>query len=119
MAFESLVVFFLKDILNISAAYPAICFSIGFIGFMTCVVLYAYNYKPNARYKKNPSYILTSAVLFVISVIIVTMVAVYSKAQMSNPAELFAYVLIPVAYLLNIIISALFYYLFSSQERHR
>jgi hypothetical protein len=116
VAFESLIVFFLKDMLQVSPAYPAIGFGIGFLAFLVCVILYAYGFRPHARRKKHPSYILTLTICFVIAVIAVTMVAVYSQAQMSNPAQLCKYVIVPVAYLANILVFALFYYLFSKRE---
>ena len=119
VAFESLIVFFLKDLLNVSPAYPCIGFALGFIAFIVCSVLYACNYKPNARYKKNSPYIVTTAIIFVICVIVTTMVAVYSQAQMSDPAQLFSFVLIPVLYALNILIFTLFYKLFSSKIYYR
>ena len=117
-AFESLVVFFLKDALKVSPAYPAIGFALGFATFIACTILHAYGYRAHARRKKNPSYILTSAIIFVISVILISMVAVYSKAQMSDPAQLFAFVIIPVLYMANILIFALFYHLFATREAH-
>ena len=116
IAFESLIVFFVKDSLQIPAYYPAIPFGIGFIVFITCAILYARNYRPNARRKKHPSYLLTMTVLFVISIIIVTMVAVYLKAQISNPVQLLSYVIIPIVYLANMMIFAAFYYMFSVYE---
>jgi hypothetical protein len=119
VAFESLVVFFMKDLLKVSPAYPAVGFSAGFVMFLTCCILYAMSYKPNAKRKKHPSYLITMAVMFVISVIVVTMVAVYCKAQMSDPAQLLSYVIIPVAYLLNILIFALFYRTFSVKDSVR
>ena len=116
VAFESLVVFFMKDYLQIPAYYPAIGFGVGFIAFIICAILYARGYKASARRKKHPSYFLTAAILFVISVIAVTMVAVYLKAQLSNPTQLLSYVIIPIAYFANILIFATFYYTFSFRE---
>ena len=113
--FESLTVFFLKDVLNVSYVYPIVGFIGGFALFITCAILHACNYKPNARRKKHSTYVLTATVVFVIAVIIVSMVAVYCKAQMSNPAQLFAYVVIPVIYLLNILFFVGFYRLFSKK----
>ena len=118
MAFESLLVFFLKDALKVSVAYPAIWFGIGFAMFITCAVLYACNYRPNAKRKKQPTYLVTAAILFVIGVIVVTMIAVYTQAQISDPAQFFSYVLIPVAYLLNILVFAIFFYLFSNKNNN-
>ncbi|MBR2375331.1 MAG: hypothetical protein IKA88_03485, partial [Clostridia bacterium] len=116
VAFESLLVFFAKDWLHISAIYPAIGFLGGFIVFLVCSILYACGYKPRVRRRKHPSYILTNAVLFVISVIIVTMVAVYCKAQISVLPELFAFIVIPIGYLLNVLIFTAFYYTFSKRS---
>ena len=104
IAFESLIVFFVKNQLGVSAAYPAIAFGIGFIGFIVCAILYATGYKPHVRRKKRPTYLLTATLIFVITVILATMIAVYCKAQISNPKELFAYVLVPIIYLLNILL---------------
>ena len=106
----------MKDFMNVPAYYPIIGFSIPFIGFLVCSVLYAMNYRPNARRKKNQSYFVTAGVAFVIGVIIVTMIAVYMKAQLGNPGQLLAYVLVPIAYLSNILIFTAFYYLFSFRE---
>ena len=113
IAFESLLTFFVKEYLGVNAAYPAIGFAGGFITFIACAILYACGYKPRARRRKHASYILTSAIVFVICVIVATMIAVYCKAQMSNPAQLLSFVVIPVVYLLNIPFFAVFYYLFS------
>ena len=116
VAFESLIVFFLKDMLQLSPAYPAIGFAIGFTAFMICCGLHAYGFRPNARLKKHPSYILTSAICFIIAVIATSIVAVYSQAQLSDITQLCKYVVIPIAYLANILIFALFYYLFSKKH---
>ncbi|MBO5737045.1 MAG: hypothetical protein J6S04_04475, partial [Clostridia bacterium] len=116
VAFESLIVFFMKDYLNIPAYYPVIPFGIGFLVFIACAVLNARGYRTNARRKKHPSYILTSTIIFVISIIIVTMVAVYLKAQVSDPAQLLSYVVIPVVYLANLMIFVAFYRMFSTNE---
>ena len=113
VAFESLVVFFIKDYIGVDALYPAIGFALGFATFITCAILNACGYKSHARRKKHPSYVITAAVVFVICVIIVSMVAVYCKAQMNDPAQLFAFVIIPVIYLANILIFTAFYRLFS------
>ena len=113
IAFESLLTFFIKDYLGVNAVYPAVGFALGFMTFIICAIAYACGYKPRARRRKNPSYILTAAVVFVIAVIIVTMVAVYFKAQISDPKQLLSFVIIPTIYLLNILFFVAFYYLFS------
>lgn len=113
IAFESLIAYFIKDYLGVNALYPTVGFALGFTTFIICAILYAIGYKPRARRRKHPSYILTAAVVFVITVIIVTMIAVYCKAQMSDPAQLLSFVVIPVIYLLNILFFVAFYYLFS------
>lgn len=51
--------------------------------------------------------------LFVIVTVLASMVAVYLKADLRSARELLAYVVIPVAYLFNIVLFALFYRLFS------
>ena len=76
-------------------------------------MLYACGYRPRARRSKHPGYILNASILFVIGVIVVSMVAVYLKADLKQPAELLAYVILPVLYLLNIILFSVFFYLFS------
>ena len=119
VAFESLIVFFIKDYLNIPAFYPAIPFGIGFIAFIICAILNARGYHPNARRKKHPSYILSSTVIFVICAIIVTMVAVYLKAQISDPAQLLSYVIIPIVYLTNLLIFVAFYHTYSVNESNQ
>ena len=53
---------------------------------------------------------------FIIGVIIVTMVAVYMRAQLGNPAELLSYVIVPVVYLSNILVFSAFYYMFTFRE---
>ena len=116
--FESLLIFFMKDYLGVSVAYPAVCFGIGFAAFILCATLYACGYRANARKKKHPTYMLTSAVIFVIAVIVVSMVAVYFKAQVSIPTQLLSYVIIPVAYLLNILFFSAFYHMFSSKSSY-
>ena len=116
VAFESLIVFFMKDYLNIPAYYPAIPFGIGFIVFIICAILNARGFRTNARRKKHPSYILSSTIIYVISVIAVTMVAVYLKAQISDPKQLLSYVIIPVVYLTNMMIFVSFYRMFSTND---
>jgi hypothetical protein len=119
IAFESLVVFFLKDSLGVTALYPVLWFTAGFISFVICTILYAKGYKPNAKRKKNPSYFVTVSILFVIGIILVTMIAVYSKAQVNQASELFSYVIIPVAYLANMPIFAALYFLFSTKSNRK
>jgi hypothetical protein len=117
VAFESLIVFFMKDYLQVSYLYPIVGFAVGFIAFLVCAIFYAKGYRPNARLRKHPSYFLTSAVIFVISVIIVTMIAVYCKAQVTEATQLLAYIIIPVVYLANILLFTAFYHLFSQQSK--
>ena len=111
--FESLAVFFMKDYLGVSGLYPALCFAVGFVTFIICAILYACGYKSNVKRKKHATYVVTAAVIFVIAVIIVTMIAVYMKAQLSLTPELLSYVVIPVGYLFNILFFTAFYYAFS------
>ena len=113
VTFQSLVVFFAKDYLGVSVIYPAIGFTAGFIPFLVCAILYASGYKANAKIKKRASYILSASIIFVISVIMVTMVAVYMKAQLALLPQLLAYIVIPVAYLCNILFFVAFFYAFS------
>ena len=113
IAFECLTVFFARDYLSVHIAYPIIGFSVGFAAFLTCAILYAYGYKPCVKRKKHPSYVVTVAIVFVITVIIVSMIAVYCKAKLSDPAELLSYVIIPIVYLMNALFFSLFYYTFS------
>lgn len=116
VAFESLIVFFLKDQLGVPAYYPAIPFGLGFIVFIACAILNARGYRTNARVRKHPAYILSTTIIFVISTIAVSMVAVYLKAQMSDPAQLLSYVIIPVIYLANMLIFVSFYRMFSTNN---
>ena len=116
VAFESILAFFMKDFMQVPAYYPMIGFSLGFVAFLVCSVLYALNYRPYARRKKNLSYFVTATVAFIIGVIIVTMVAVYMRAQLGNPAELLSYVIVPVVYLSNILVFSAFYYMFTFRE---
>ena len=116
IAFESLLVYFLKDYLKVSVAYPAVGFAVGFVLFAVCAVLHACGYKTHARRGKHPTYIWTATIVFVITVIIVTMIAVYFKAQIFVPSQLLAYVIFPVIYLLNILFFVTFYYLFSKKD---
>ena len=113
---ESLAVFFLKDLLEISPLYPAVPFAIGFLFFTGCAIAYAVGYKPQTKLPKRPSYIVTAIVLFIIAVIAVTMVAVYARAELSLLPQFMSFVVIPVAYLLNVVFFALFYYLFSKVQ---
>ena len=110
---ESLAIFFVRDRLHISGLYPAVGCGVGLAAFLLCTVLYACGYRPRARRSKHPGYILNASILFVIGVIVVSMVAVYLKADLKQPAELLAYVILPVLYLLNIILFSVFFYLFS------
>jgi hypothetical protein len=116
IVFESLLVFFLKDYLGVSYAYPAIGFAVGFAAFIVCAILYATGYKPRVRRKKHATYIATTAILFVIGVIIVTMIAVFLKAELSLLPQMLSFVVIPVAYLANILIFTAFYRVFSIKE---
>ena len=118
LAFESLVVYFTLDYLRLPGYYPAIAFGVGFIAFIICAILHARGYRSNVRRKKHPSYILTNIVIFIICVIITTMVAVYLKAELSDPAQLFSYVIIPIAYLSNILVFTAFYYTFSKYNKN-
>ena len=119
MAFESLAVFFARDYLGVSVLYPIIAFGVGFIAFIVCAIMYAAGYKSHVRRKKHPSYVLTAAIIFVISVIAVTMVAVYFKAQVSIPSQLLTFVVIPVIYLINVLLFVAFYYAFSLNSNKR
>ena len=119
MAFESLAIFFLKDYLNTTVLYPLAAFTVGFIQFAICAILYACGYRPKVRKKKNTPYVLTAFVIFVICVILTTMIAVYFKAQVSIPAELLAFVIIPVTLLLNILFFAGLFYLFSTKTSEK
>lgn len=116
VAFESLIVYFMRDFLHVSPVYPIVGFAVGFVLFVICAILNACGYRPHAKRKKHPSYILTMSVIFVITVIIVTMIAVYFKAQMGDPAQLLSFVIIPVVYLLNILFFGVFFHLFSLKE---
>ena len=117
VAFETLAVFFLKDRLNQKAIYYATIFAaIGFVTFVASAILYASRYKPNVKHKKNPSYVLTSAIVFVIATIAIMMIAVYFRADiLANSSDLLSYVVVPVCYLINVILFAALYYMFSSK----
>ena len=116
VAFESLLVFFAKNYLSVSILYPIIGFTAGFIPFIVCAILYASGFKSNVKLKKHASYILTTAIIFVICVILVTMVAVYMKAQISLIPQLLAYIIIPIGYLINMLLFVAFYYTFSVKD---
>jgi len=45
------------------------------------------------------------------------MIAVYLKADLNVPATLFAYVLIPVAFIANVLLFALFYHMFAKAKQ--
>ena len=117
MIAESLAVFFVKDKIGVSGLYPAIGCGAGFLAFLVCTIMYACGYRPQARWSKHPAYILNASILFVIAVIAVTMIAVDLKVDLKQPAELLKYVLLPVAYLLNLVFFAVFYYLFSLNSK--
>ena len=116
MAFESLIIYFLRGYLGVSVAYPILAFTAGFIQFAVCATLYACGYRPHARRKKHATYVVTAFVVFVIAFIIVTMIAVYLKAQISILSQLLAYVIIPVGLLMNILFFAGLFYLFSNKS---
>lgn len=116
IAFESVCVYFAKDYLGVSVLYPVIGLALGAITFIVCAILYACAFKPNAKRKKTAPYIATACIFFVISIIAVTMIAVYFKAQLSIPAQLLKFVVIPVAYLLNMVLFAIFYRSLSLNE---
>ena len=116
IAFESLLVFFLKDFLQVSFVYPIVTFGVGFIAFIICAILYASGYKAKTKRKKHSSYALTTAVLFVIGILIATMIAVYFNADLSQISQLLSFILIPIAFLLNMLICAAFYHVFSVKD---
>jgi hypothetical protein len=113
--FESLIAFFLSGFMNVSFIYPLIGFIGGFIPFIVCAILYTTNYRPFAKRKKHPTYIITACVLFVIAVILTSMIAVYFKANVALPPQLLSYIVLPVIYLCNILVFTGFYYLFSTR----
>ncbi len=117
VAFEALLAYFIRGYLGVSVLYPLIAFAGGFVAFIVFAILYAQGYKAKARRKKHSSYLLTSSVIFVIAVIVTTMMAVYFKAETSNPAELLSFVVLPVLYLFNIVLFAIFYRLFSARSK--
>ena len=116
--FESLAVFLLKDKLTQTAVYFACVFAgIAFILFVTAAILYAIRYKPNVKRKKHPTYISSAMIAFVIATIVVLMIAVYCKADiLSNSSDLLSFVVVPVCYLINVILFAALYYMFSTKE---
>ena len=116
LTFESLAVYFLLDYLTIPSYYPAIAFALGFTVFLICAILYSKGFRPHVRRRKNPSYLLTNTVLFIIFVILTTMVAVYLKADLSDPKQLISYIIIPVVYLSNILVFTAFYHTFSKHN---
>jgi hypothetical protein len=110
---ESLIVFFMRDTIGVSALYPVVPFAIGFSFFIVCAILYACGYRSQERKTKNSPYIVTSVIVFVITVIATSMVAIYFKASLTEPTELLKYVVLPVVFLLNIVLFAIFYHLFT------
>ena len=117
VAFEALFAYFIRGYLGVSVLYPLIAFAGGFVAFIVFAILYAQGYKAKVRKKKHSSYLLTASVIFVITVIVTTMIAVYFKAETSNPAELLSFVVLPIIYLFNIVLFAIFYRLFSSRSK--
>jgi hypothetical protein len=115
---ESLAVFFLKDKLQVSGIYPTAFFAAGFLLFLVCTIMYVSGYKNHARRSKHATYILTAAILFVISVIIIAMIAVYLKADLKQPMELITHVLIPVAFTFNILLFAVFFHFLTAKRKH-
>ena len=114
---ESLAVFFLKDQLQVSPWYAVVPFSIGFVFFGICGLIYASGYKPQAHRKKKPTYFINAVIFFIIGAIIVSMIAVYCKAELTIANQLFSYVLVPVIFLANIIFFAIFFHLFSKAKQ--
>ncbi|MDY4894570.1 MAG: hypothetical protein SO532_01625, partial [Candidatus Borkfalkiaceae bacterium] len=110
---ESISVFFFRNELGVNGLYPFVAFTGGFLTFLVCTIMYAGGYKPKVRKTKKCGYILTSFVVFVIVTVLASMVAVYLKVDLRSTAVLFAYVLLPVIYLFNVVLFALFYRLFS------
>ena len=110
---EALAVFFLRDVINVPALYPAIPFAIGFAFFIVCAILYACGYRSQERRSKNSSYLVSAVIIFVITVIATSMVAIYFKADLTNAMELLKFIVLPVVFLLNIVLFAIFYHLFS------
>ena len=110
---EALTVFFLRESIGVSALYPAVPFAVGFSFFIVCAILYACGYRSQERKTKNNSYIITSVIIFVITVIATSMVAIYFKANLADAKELLKFVVLPVVFLLNIVLYAIFYHLFT------
>ena len=116
VAAESIAAYFLKNTLGISVWYPVSAFAAATVLFIVCTILWANGFHSQARRSKHPSYFLTAAILFVICVIIVTMIAVYLKLDLSNSKTLLSYVVVPCVYLLNILFFAIFYHLFATHS---
>lgn len=114
--FECIAVFFAKEYLGVNILYPVAGLAGGALVFLVCAILYLRGYKPNAKRKKNPSYWATSSVLFVISVILITMIAVYCKADLTHLPTMLASVLIPIGYALNLLLFVSFYHVLSKKE---
>ena len=112
---ECLSVFFLRDAIGVNAIYPAVPFAIGFVAFIICAILYACGYRSQERRTKSTSYMVSALIIFVITVIATSMVAIYFKADLMNAKELLKFIVIPVVFLLNIVLFAVFYRLFAKQ----
>jgi hypothetical protein len=112
---ECLAVFFLRDTIGVNAIYPAVPFAIGFVAFIVCAILYACGYRSQERRTKSSSYMISALIIFVITVIATSMVAIYFKADLMNATELLKFIVIPVVFLLNIVLFAIFYRLFAKQ----
>ena len=120
LAVECIIVFFMKDSLNVPFFYPLIPLAIGLVAFAICSILYASGYQPNARLnKKSATYIFSAVILFVVGIIIASMIAVYCRAPLATPTTLLAFIVIPAVFLTNIVLYPIFYHFFAIANENK
>ena len=110
---ECLAVFFLRDVIGVGAIYAAVPFAVGFAAFIICAVLYACGYRSHERRTKSNSYLVSAFIVFGITVIATSMIAIYFKANLMDAKQLLKFIVLPIVFLLNIVLFAVFYRLFA------
>ena len=110
----------MKDTLGVTFYYPLIPMAIGLVFFAICSILYASGYQSNAKLKKKSgSSIFTAVILFFVGVITASMVAVYCRAPLDDPMILLSYILLPAAFLTNLILYPIFYHFFAISSKKK
>jgi hypothetical protein len=97
-------------------AYIAVMLSVTVAVPAVCAVLYLLKYAPCCRRLKKPIPVETGVVLFLAAFILLVAIDLLVGIKMTDIPLLFTSLIIPGVYLLNIILFAGVYYLFSKSK---